>query len=204
MEKLLLAFLLLVLFSGPAAAAPPDDCLSQISQAIENADAVAFEQAIDLDAIIDNSLKHFTGKTDASKYGPVLPMLLAQLNTQGGQAIKSMRTPEAKALVRTGVRSGAFAGRPASGAPSQGVLAPLFANASMGRKEIRGAGEPAADAGGWLMPFSLHDYGNDSDYIIVGRFVPAESGAKLAAIENLEQLFEQIQKEASQPGRILP
>lgn len=199
MKSLLLFCLTFFAFCAPVHCAPPDTCLQQISSAIENEDVEAFQQAIDMDALLNNSVELWLRnlQNSDSALSPVLKLLLAQMNTQGGQAIRNMLLLEAKAFVLNGVSSGAFAGREPEFNQSQGVLAPLFANASLGRKEIRGTGEPAADGDGWLMPFNLHDYGNDSDYLIIGRFEPANGSARLVGIENLEQLFEQIQKDAN-------
>ena len=198
MKSLLIGCLAFFALCAPAHGAPPDTCLAQISAAIDNADADAFQQAIDMDALLNNSLDLWLrqAQNGDAAVSPMLGLLLSQLNTEGGQAVRNMLFQAAKAFVLNGVSSGAFAGRQPDPHQSRNILGTLFANASLGRKEIRGAGEPAPSGSGWLMPFSLHDYGNGSDYLIVGKFEPANASARLVGIENLEQLFGQIQKEA--------
>lgn len=193
------AILALFLFA-PAQAAPPDDCLRQIGEAVETGDAEAFQRLVDMDQIINSALDAFLAEAgkgeNSAQLAPMLALLFSQAAGQGAQAIKNLLMAEAKAFVLNGVSSGAFAGKRLNGAQPQGYLAPLFANASLGRKEIRGVGEPVRDGDAWLAPFSVHDYGNDQDYHVVGRFEPFDSGARLTRIENLDQLFKQIKKEA--------
>lgn len=181
-------------------AMPPDQCLRQISESIDNGDAQAFEKLIDADAILDQALDIFMAEAqkpeNASKLAPMLALLFSQANTQGGQAIRNLLKSEARAFALNGVSSGAFAGKNFNASQPQGYLAPLFTNASLGRKEIRGIGEPVADENGWYMPFSIHDYGNDQDYNLIGRFQGSDNAPCLAGIENLDQIFYQIKKEA--------
>lgn len=199
---LLLLLFLLPLIPGQTYAAPPDDCLKQIGEAMDNGDAAAFEQLIDIDGILNSSLDLFLAEAqkseNASRLAPMLAILFSQAAGQGGQAIRNLLMQEAKAFVLNGVSSGAFAGRKPDSSQAQGMLAPLFANASLGRKEIRGMGEPVSDDDGWYMPFTVHDYGNDQDYAIVGRFEPVAGGVKLVGIENLDQIFNQIRREAAE------
>lgn len=200
MANCMLAALLLTL-PAMALASPPDECLKQIGIAIDNGDTAAFEQLVDLDQIMNSGLDMFIADAqkpeNSSQLAPMLAILFSQAAGQGGQAIRNLLMQEAKSFVLNGVGSGAFAGKSFKGGASQGLLAPLFANASMGRKEVRGIGEPVADDEGWFMPFTVHDYGNDQDYAIVGRFEPAQGGARLVRIENIDQVFNQIKKEAA-------
>lgn len=193
----------LVFGSAFAHAAPPDDCLQKIGEALDNGNTAAFESLIDVDAILEQALNAFLAEAqkpdNATKLPPMLGMIMAQgASTQGGQAIRNLLLQEARAFITNGVASGSFAGRQLGSAKSHGVLAPLFSQASPGRKEIRGLGEPLAVEDGWIMPFSVHDYGNGNDYPVIGKFLSTPSGARLVSIENLDQLFQQIQKEMSE------
>lgn len=185
----------------PVCATPPEQCLEQISTAIDTGDAEAFAQLIDVEQIMNNGLEMFMAEAqkpeNSSQLAPMLALLFSQASGQGGQAIRGLLLQEAKSFVLNGVSSGAFAGKQLGNSKPQGMLAPLFANASLGRKEIRGVGAPVADDDGWYMPFTVHDYGNGQDYGIVGRFEPSANSARLVRIENLDQIFHQIQKEAT-------
>lgn len=190
-------FLAFLLFAVPCWAAP-DDCLRQINTAIENGDAAAFEQLVDIDAILAASLDMFLKEArKPANTSKLAPMLAIMLSSQGGETVRNLLTQEARAFVLNGISSGAFAGKKLGNGQGHGILAPLFANASLGKKEIRGMGEPVKDDTGWYMPFSVHDYGNDNDYAIVGRFEPGEGSTRLVSIENLDQIFNQIQREAT-------
>lgn len=186
---------LFLLSSAPVRAGAPEECLNKISGAIENADAAAFAQAIDLDSVLSSSLEVFLKNPRNSQLTPMLALLFSDSAGQGGQAIRNLLLQEARAFVLSGVSSGAFAGHRPDSSKTQGLLAPLFANASMGRKEIRSVGTATKDGDDWLMPFTVHDYGNDRDYLLAGRFGSAQGGFCLRSIENLDQLLEQIQKE---------
>lgn len=63
-------------------------------------------------------------------------------------------------------------GRKPTGQAAQGLLDPLFADASTGRKEIREIGQARRDGRGWLVPFVVHDAGNGEDYSVLGRVSP--------------------------------
>lgn len=181
-------------------AATPDQCLRKISSAMEKGDAAAFEQAIDMDAIINQAMEMFISEMqkpeNGSQIAPMLALLFSQAKGDGAQAIRNLLRQETKAFVLNGVKSGAFAGRQIQSQQLQGYLAPLFSGASMGRKEIVPVGEPVADENGWFMPFSVYDHGNGQTYALIGRFAGNADGPCLAGIENLDQVFYQIKKES--------
>lgn len=191
--------LLTILGFGHAIVVTPDQCLRKIATAMDEGDAAAFAQLIDMDAIANQAMDMFVnelGKSEnAPALSPMLGLLFSQSAGQGMQAIRNLLKQEARAFVLNGVQSGAFAGKQFPAREQQGYFAPLFSSASMGRKEIRAVGEPVADDEGWFMPFTVHDYGNDQDYALIGRFVNNENGACLTNIENLDQIFNQIKRE---------
>lgn len=207
MKKIILSLLLMPLFfvclpTLRIMAAPPDECLQKIGKSLDDGDLQAFEQLVDMDAILAQGMDVFLAEAqkpeNSSKLAPMLAMMFTQMGGQGGQVIRNLILQEARAFVANGISSGAFAGKqPAPGA-NQGVLAPLFANASIGRKEIRGIGQVMKTENGWIVPFTVHDYGNDKDYPVIGRFTAGDNGARLTSIENIDQLFAQIKKEAEE------
>lgn len=190
----------LVFSAAPARASEPRVVLEQIGDALDSADSEKFAELVDINALVEDALNRgidFLHSPEiANRASPFLTLTLGQLRGTGGKYLRPMLVGEARAFVLNGVSSGAFAGKK-TGAPAQsGVLAPLFANASMGKKEIRGVGDGRPDGDDYLLPFSIHDYGNDNDYAIVGRFVPTADGYRLARVENLEELFRQILAES--------
>lgn len=185
---------------APVFAASPHDALEKIGAAVADADAQAFQDLVDLDNVLEQGLADFLAQ--AQKSGSSLPPLLALMLSQAadtgekGKNLRNMLKGEARAFVINGVSTGAFAGKKKGAARLEGMLAPLFAAASPGRKEISSVGEGRRDGEDYILPFFVHDYGNGQDYQVIGRFVRAGEGWRLARIENVDQLFEQIRKEA--------
>lgn len=201
----LLAIFLLCICPHPIYSTPafsldaPNQCLADISNAIENGDANAFGRLADVDAILNQGLDVFleqAAKPENARYIP--PMLALMLSQAASQpAVRALLLQEARSFLLNGISTGAFAGKKLSPAQQQGLLAPLFAHASIARKEIRHLGKAVADdENGWFLPFSIHDFGNGNDYAILGRFTPYNGGLRLTGIENLDQIFAQIQQEA--------
>ena len=223
MKRVLPAFLTglffaLALLASPCAAAPdagatdagatdaaatntgaPARSLAEIGRAIDSADVAAFERQVDVDAILEQALdlvmQVMAQPETAQSMPPLLGLVFSQAAGNGGGAVRTLLKDEARAFILNGVASGAFAGRRPSGASAGGLLAPLFADASLGRKEIREVGKATPDGEGWLVPFVVHDAGNGLDYAVVGRFSPTETGARLTSIANLGELVERIRQE---------
>ncbi|WP_302737477.1 hypothetical protein [uncultured Desulfovibrio sp.] len=202
-------FLGLGLFSmlspSPARAAntaDPRQCLVEVGQAIDAADAAVFERLVDVDAILGAALTLFLRDVQKPEVADQLPPLLAVMFSQaasgdaGGNKLRDLLFSEARAFVINGVSSGAFAGRAPSGGSAQGMLAPLFADASTGRKEIRRIGQARPDGHGWLVPFVVHDAGNAESYPVLGRLSPVENGFRLTSVENLEELLGRVRAES--------
>lgn len=134
-------------------------CIAEAGKAIDAADVAAFERLVDLDAILGEALHLFLRETQKPEVARQLPPLLAMLFSQaaaqdsGGVNLRSLLFGEARAFVLNGVASGAFAGRKPTGAGRPGLLDPLFADASTGRKEIREIGQARRDGPGLARAF---------------------------------------------------
>lgn len=201
----LLLALFLVLSQLPAGPAAADDagaparCLAETAKAIDSADVAAFERQVDVDAILEQAMglvmQIMAQPETADRMPPLLALVFSQAAGDGGAAVRNLLKNEARAFILNGVASGAFAGRKPTGTAAGGLLAPLFADASLGRKEIRQTGAPVSDGEGWIMPFVVHDAGNGQDYAVTGRFSPTENGCRLTSVENLGELFERIRLE---------
>lgn len=195
-----------VSIAAAADTAGPRQCLLEAGKAIDAADASAFERLVDVDAILEEALDIFLREARKPEVARELPPMLAILFSQaasrdsGASTVRSLLLSESRAFVLNGVSSGAFAGREPTGKEAQGLLAPLFANASTGRKEIRSVGRARPDASGaqgWLVPFVVHDAGNGRDYEILGRLSPVENGFRLTSVKNLDALLRRIIEESN-------
>lgn len=208
-----LAFVLLLCCSFVAqsyAMTPEAETLAAINAALEQGDSEKFARLVNVDGIINAAITAFAEEAVKPENADRLPPMLALMfsGAVGQEKIRDLLLRETRAFVLNGVASGAFAGKKLPGGQAQGIFAPLFAGASLGRKEIRHIGEPApGDGGASLVSFAIHDWGNERDYPVVGRFVPlegqnGETGSRgqrimrLEAVENLPQIMALIQREA--------
>lgn len=195
-------FIYFAFASSLYAQSDPVQCLMNINQAIEDADLEALEEVADIDELITSSLDAFMLEIqkpeNRNTLPPILSLLLSQINGGKDNKIRELLLSEGRTFVENGVQSGAFAGKKLSYKQTNGLLAPLFEDASLGKKEIRGIGEPVPAEGDWLVPFSVHDYGNGRDYQIIGRISDTGSGSKLVKIENIDELIQQIKSEAQE------
>lgn len=189
------------LAAGTAAAAR--QCVVQAGKAVDSADATAFEKLVDVDGILADALDIFVRRAKqpqaAAELPPMLAILFSQAGSgeQGSATVRAVLLSESRSFIMNGISSGAFAGRKVDGRASQGVLAPLFADASTGRKEIRQVGEARAKNGDWLVPFTVYDHGNGENYRVTGRVsFDGSSTGRLVAVENLEALMGQVADES--------
>ena len=119
---------------------------------------------------------------------PDITNMVALLFTQAAAKegnVRSLLLNETRAFVLNGISSGAFAGKKPSGTAAQGLLAPLFADASTGRKEIKSVGQARRDGDGWLVPFVVHDGGNGESYDVTGRVTPVNGEMRLTSVANM-------------------
>ena len=197
------AFLLLFLLAGSVIAAGTASgarqCVTDIGLAVDRADAAAIERLVDVDTILAAALDIFVQRARDPRVAEELPpMLFAQAapGEQGNATVRAVLLSESRAFVMNGISSGAFAGRRVEGRAAQGVLAPLFADASTGRKEVRQVGEARAKNGDWLVPFTVYDHGNGENYRVTGRVRFNDGKARLVAVENLDALMGQVADES--------
>jgi hypothetical protein len=168
-----------------------------IGKAIDAADSAAFERLVDMNAILDTALNLFLRETQKPETARGLPPLLAFMLSRAtledsGEGLHALILQEAKTVVNNGIASGAFAGHKLTYQAAQGLLAPLFADASAGRKEIRETDEAWPDKGEWLVPFILFDAGNNESYPVLGRVSKTGNGFRLTAIDNMDELVRRI------------
>lgn len=206
----LLALLLLaaLLWLAPSVQAAENDlnpaqdapvaALWEAEKAAHAGDAARFEELVDINGIINAALDIFMAEAKNGSLN-LPPMLALMLGGVGGQpALRGLLLNETRAFILNGINSGAFGGKVISSAQSQGILAPLFSNASIGRKDITSVGKPEREGKGWLVPFTVLDSGNGNFYDIVGYLEARDGQHRLLEIRNLRELFNKISAEASQ------
>ena len=181
------------------AANDPRQCILEAGGAVDKSDVAAFERQVDVDAILEQALNLFVRRAQDPEAAKDLPPMVALLFTQAASKegnVRSLLLNETRAFVINGISSGAFAGRKPSGNTAQGLLAPLFADASTGRKEIKNVGQPRRDGEGWLVPFVVHDGGNGESYDVTGRVTTVNGAMRLTSVANMESLLRKVAAES--------
>lgn len=196
--KLLHILPLFLLLCSPTLAATPQETARSINAAVAEGDVNTFQQLVDMDAILTDALQTFLSEMTNPQSGTQLPPVLALMlsGAVNQENVRQLLLGESKAFVLNGIASGAFAGKSLAPTQQQGILAPLFANASLGRKEIAWTGDAVRDGDGWILPFVVHDYGNGRDYSVTARFqASGDTPLRLVGITNLQELFAKIRQE---------
>lgn len=194
--------LLLCCMTWPRPAMAADDprqCIVAAGKAVDAADVNAFERQVDVNAVLTQALDIFVRRAQDPETAKELPPMVALLFTQAAAkdgSVRGVLLSETMAFVRNGIASGAFAGRKPTGASAQGLLAPLFADASTGRKEIRSVGQARQDGEGWLVPFVVHDGGNGESYDVTGRVTRVDGQMRLTSVANMEPLLRRVAAES--------
>jgi hypothetical protein len=182
------------------AAGTPEQAVRDAQRAIDTNNADRFDQLVDTRHILDAASVLLLAEADKPN-GCLPPMLALMLSSvKDSQALASLRaliTQETHSFVRYGVLSGHFAGKPDRSVRPGGVLAPLFSDVSMGRKELRVAG-PSAPIGQdrALLPVELKDYGNGNIYPLLLRLQWTSPDWRIMEIVNLPDIWSRIRAEA--------
>lgn len=203
-KKSSLLFLLLVFLFGPydlvKAVDQAKEHIIEIGEAIDRSDAESFSQLVDMDTILNNALDVFIQEAskpeNASRLPPMVALLLSQITKGASSPVRDLLLGEAKNFVLTGISSGAFAGQKPNLSNAQGLFAPIFASASLGRKEIKNIGAPRQIENGWIVPFIIFDHDNEYEYPVQGRLERSGDNLKLTGLENMRQLIYQIGQES--------
>ena len=195
--------LCLVLFASLActafAADDPEHAVRDAQHAIDTKNANLFEQRVDAERILNAATDMLMAEADKPN-GNLPPMLTLMLSSvKDGQARAMLQTlimREAHAFLRYAILSGHFAGKPDHSVRPGGMLAPLFGDVSMGRKELRVTGPAAPDEReSVLVPAELKDYGNNNIYPLLLR-LRRQPDWRIAEIVNLPDVWNQVLAEA--------
>ena len=204
MRTFLCCILIVSFFCTAFAAGTPEQAVRDVQRAIDAKNADRFEQLVDVKRILDAATNLLLAEADKPN-GLLPPMLALMLSSvKDSQALAGLRaliTQETHAFVRYGVLSGNFAGTPDQSVRPGGMLASLFSDVSMGRKELRIAG-PSAPNGQdrVLLPVELKDHGNDNIYPLLARLQWRSPDWRVVEIVNLPDIWERIQAEARARG----
>ena len=183
------------------AASSPEQTVREAQRAIDTKNADRFEQLVDIQRILAAATELLLAEADKpnGQLPPMLALMLSSVkNSQALDSLRALIAQEAHAFVRYGVLSGNFAGTPDQSIRPGGLLAPLFGDASMGRKELRVAGPSAPNGQDEVfLPVELTDYGNGNIYPLLLRLQWRAPDWRIVEIANLPDIWSQIQAEAN-------
>ncbi len=184
----------------------PVATIYDVKTSIETSNEQLFNASVDMESLVGQCVDIFM--QDATKEGQTtLPSAVAMLFATAAhsdiakQTLRDMLMSEVSAFVRTGVASGAYAGtRKENLTPSwDSVLAPLFANASMGRKEILNVGRAIPESGAVYVTFSLKDHANGNTYPVEAWLREQQPGQwRVIGLRNVRTLVRLLRAESTQ------
>jgi hypothetical protein len=200
MRGILCLILLLSVACTAFAASTPEQAVRDAQRAIDAKDADRFDQLVDTKRILNAATLLLLAEAEKAngRLPPILALMLSSVkDSQALASLRALITQETHTFVRYGVLSGHFAGKPDPSVRPGGLLAPLFSNVSMGRKELRVAG-PSAPTGQEeaLLPVELKDGGNGNIYPLLLRLQWTSPDWRIMEIVNLPDIWNQIQAEA--------
>ena len=184
----------------------PETTVQGVAYAIDAANADLFEQLVDTRGVCAQIMDKFFDLAATPEGQAMLPpainLIFASMggHVQARSTVGGMLANETQSFVRYGVASGKFAGNPnTQSVPPSGMLANIFANASMGRKEIRNVGTTSyVDGRNAKVPFEVYDHGNGNTYPVIAQLQTQGNNWRVTGIENLQDLLAQISQEAAQ------
>lgn len=180
----------------------PEHAVHGMQRALESGDAALLDKWADVDGILGQAVDVFLEDARTPEGQALLPPMLAVVlssvdsSPQAKALVRGTLQKEAGEFVRYGVRSGKFAGKPREAAPPSGMLAPLFADASLGRKEILSIGRAVPEGSGYYVPFVVRDHGNGNTYPIEATVHKKGDQWRIAGIRNMRALMDRIRQEA--------
>lgn len=190
------------LHAAQGAPQPPEQAVHGLRQALNASDAALLDRWADVDGVLGQAVDVFLEDARTPEGQAMLPPMLAVVlssvdsSPQARALVRGTLQKEAGEFVRYGVRSGKFAGKPREAAPPSGMLAPLFADASLGRKEIRAIGKAMPEKDGYYVPFDLLDHGNGNTYIVEASVRKNGDQWRIVGIRNIRALMDRIRQEA--------
>ncbi|MDR2696160.1 MAG: hypothetical protein LBC79_07270 [Deltaproteobacteria bacterium] len=200
MRILVCLILLLSVACTAFAASAPEQAVRNAQRAIDTKNADLFDQVVDTQSILDAATDMLLAEADKpdGRLPPMLSLMISSIKDSHALAgLRALIAQEARAFVNYGVLSGSFAGKPDHSIRPGGMLAPLFSDASLGRKELRVAG-PASPIGQEqnLLPVELKDHGNGHTYPLLLRLRWTPPDWRIMEVVNLPDIWNQIRSEA--------
>ncbi len=185
----------------------PISTIHDVQRALNNADVKLFDASVDMESLVGQCVDIFmqdANKAEQTTLPPMLAILFsaASSNETAKETLRSTLVTEVSAFVRMGVSSGAYAGKLKENIQptwETGILAPLLANASMGRKEILNIGDAIAESGAVFVSFSLKDHANGNTYPVEAWLREYSPGQwRVIGLRNVRTLVRLLRTESSQ------
>lgn len=202
MLRTFLLLCLLIVACCPIAAAVdrPETALVEIQKGIDERNMALLEKRMDFDALFEQGLDVFFDvlKNNAATLPPAFALMAGTGDSpQLRQTLRVFLKREIMKLIRYGVESGRFAGRPDASAQPTGPFSSLLDAVSTGSKTLRSNGPARIKDDKAVLPAVLQDGGNDREYPLVLRLTLDNGVWRVTGLDNLSELAPRLCKEAA-------
>ncbi len=174
-------------------ASTPAEAVVALQKAIDTADQALFDRVVHMESLVGQCIDVLM--EDAESQGqdlmhPALAMILStvKMSEQAYRALRATLIGEAASFVRYGVRSGAFAGKKVEAAEPTGLLASVFADTSLGRKEILRMNAPVSESDAVYISMLVKDHGNGNIYPVEAWLREEKTGWRIIGLRNVRTL----------------
>ena len=175
----------------------PEQVVRNLQKAVDKGDVALLDASADVEGVLGQAVDVFFKDIQKPEAQTSLPPALAMMlsSVASSEALRALLQREGASFVRYGVRSGHFGGQPRESEGLSGMLAPLFAEASLGRKEIRRISPMGGKDGVAVVAFEVLDHGNGQSYPVQAELRRAEGRWRITGLANMPDLLRQVREE---------
>ena len=182
----------------------PEHVPAHIQAAIQNRDLDAFERNVAIDTLVSNSLevlmRHVQSSASANSQNlPPALTVMALAASSGDTTLRDLLRSELARFIRYGVSAGLLNGQKDSSIKPDGMLAPLLANLSTGKKILRSTGKARKDtrmSGAWLVPVEVYYLDSKHSYPFTLHAIPAGDDWQVDGITDVDALLTRMEQHA--------
>ena len=197
-------FCFLVSFPCRATARPaPEQVVTRIQTAIQQCDVTSFEKYVAIDLLVHNSLdvlmNHAQSICASGQELPPTLTVMALVASSEDSKLRNLLGSDLEQLIRYGVAAGLLNGQRDQTVKPEGLLTPLLAKLSTGKKILRLAGKSRQDtklSGTWLIPVEIYEVNSKRRYPFTLHVVPAGNDWRVDGIADVDALLTRLEKSA--------
>lgn len=209
MKKWVVILLGIIFFYDPfigRAGQTPKSVLIEIQHAIDSHNFALFEQCVDVNSLLTQSIEYFfytlSAVKDTSNLPPLLFFLASSIQSpKYAIQLSSFFVNELNLFIQYGISSGLFAGNECTFEPT-GLLSRFISKISLGRKEVLFSESEKTltktyqqHEGDIVVSIQIRDYGNGCYYPVLLGMSHCNNRWKVTAIKNLPELCKKFEQE---------